>query len=115
MERVFTGAISLTSKKDGYVRVQELEHDGAIFVDHSHLGTALHQDIVEVELLGKKDNAKGEKELYGKVTRIVERARKGYAGVLEEDHGHYFLVRRIRKCTRIFLYPKKISTVLKSA
>jgi ribonuclease R len=107
MERVFTGAISLTSKKDGYVRVQELEHDGAIFVDHSHLGTALHQDIVEVELLGKKDNAKGEKELYGKVTRIVERARKGYAGVLEEDHGHYFLVPQDKKMYTDILVSKE--------
>ncbi|MEN9337724.1 MAG: ribonuclease [Candidatus Parcubacteria bacterium] len=92
MERIFTGQISITSKKDGYVRVDALEHDGAIFIDHSHLGTALHHDIVEVELLGKKDNAKGEKELYGKVTAIVERGRKGYAGVIEEDNGMFFLV-----------------------
>lgn len=92
MERVYTGTISITSKKDGYVRVAELEHEGAIFVDHSHLHTALHQDTVEVELLGKKQNAKGEDELYGKVIRIIERGRKGYAGVLEEDNGMYFLV-----------------------
>ncbi len=92
MERIFTGQISITSKKDGYVRVDALEHDGAIFIDHSHLGTALHHDIVEVELLGKKDNAKGEKELYGKVISIVERGRKGYAGVIEEDNGMFFLV-----------------------
>jgi ribonuclease R len=92
MERLFTGQISLSSKKDGYVRVDNLEHEGAIFVDHSHLNTALHQDIVEVEVLGKKQNAKGEQELYGKVTAIVERGRKGYAGIVEEEHGHYFLV-----------------------
>ena len=97
MERVFTGAISLTSKKDGYVRVTELEHDGAIFVDHSHLNTALHQDIVQVELLGKKQNIKGEQELYGKVLSIIERGRKGYAGIIEEDAGHYFLVPQDKK------------------
>ncbi|MEZ0208821.1 MAG: ribonuclease R [Candidatus Paceibacterota bacterium] len=106
MERVFTGAVSLTSKKDGYVRVAELEHDGAIFVDHSHLGTALHQDIVQVELLGKKDNAKGEPELYGKVLSIVERGRKGYAGIIEEDHGHYFLVPQDKKMYTDILIPK---------
>lgn len=92
MERVFTGQVSLSSKKDGYVRVDEFEHEGAIFVDHSHLNTALHQDIVEVELLGKKQNAKGEQELYGRVTAIVERGRKGYAGIIEEEGGHYFLL-----------------------
>ncbi len=92
MQRLYTGQISITSKKDGYVRVAELEHEGAIFVDHSHLNTALHHDTVEVELLGKKKNAKGEDELYGTVTQIIERGRKGYAGVLEEEKGLYFLV-----------------------
>lgn len=92
MERVFTGQISITSRKDGFVRVEGLETDGAIFVDHSHLNTALHHDIVKVQVLGKKENPRGEQELYGKVTEIVERGRKGYAGILEEEHGHYFLV-----------------------
>ena len=106
MERVFTGQISITSKKDGYVRVEELEHDGAIFVDHSHLGTALQHDIVRVELLGKKDNAKGEQELYGKVTEILERGRKGYAGVIKEDHGHFFLVPQDKRMYTDILIPK---------
>lgn len=92
MQRLFTGFISITSKKDGYVRVPELEDEGSIFIDHSHLNTALHQDTVEVELLGKQKNAKGEDEMYGKVTQILERGRKGYAGVLEEEAGMWFLV-----------------------
>jgi ribonuclease R len=92
MERIFTGQISITSKKDGYVRVAELEHEGAIFVDHAHLHTALHHDIVEVELLGKKKNAKGEDEMYGEVVKVLERGRKGYAGVIEEENGMFFLV-----------------------
>lgn len=92
MERIFTGPISLTSKKDGYVRVEELEHEGAVFVDHSHLHTALHHDTVEVEVLGKKKNLKGEDELYGNVVKVIQRSKQGYAGVLEEDHGMYFLV-----------------------
>lgn len=94
MQRLYTGQISITSKKDGYVRVVELmeSHEGAIFVDHSHLHTALHHDIVEVELLGKKKNSKGEDELYGTITKIVERSKHGYAGILEEDNGMLFLV-----------------------
>jgi ribonuclease R len=92
MQRLYTGVISLNSKKDGYVRSPDLEKEGAIFVDHSHLNTALHHDSVEVELLGKKKNAKGEDELYGTITRVIERGKKGYAGILEEDHGMYFLV-----------------------
>jgi ribonuclease R len=94
MQRLFTGTISITSKKDGYVRVADLElsKEGAIFVDHSHLHTALQGDHVEVELLGKHKNQKGEDELYGSVTQIIERGRKGYAGVLEEENGMFFLV-----------------------
>src|SRR5690349_12779785 len=106
MERVFTGQISLSSKKDGYVRVEGLEHDGAIFVDHDNLHTALHQDIVQVEVLGKKQNAKGEPEVYGKVTAIVERGRKGYAGIIEEDQGHYFLVPQDKRMYTDILIPK---------
>lgn len=92
MQRLYTGSISITSKKDGFVRVADLEKEGSIFIDHSHLNTALHQDIVEVELLGKKQNAKGEDELYGKVIQIIDRGRKGYAGVIEEENGMFFLV-----------------------
>lgn len=92
MQRLYTGQISITSKKDGYVRVAEFEHEGSIFVDHSHLHTALQGDMVEVELFGKKKNAKGEDEFYGSVTKILERGKKGYAGTLEEENGMIFLV-----------------------
>lgn len=92
MERIYTGTISISSKKDGYVRVAELEDEGSIFVRHDDLATALHQDIVEVELLGKKKNSKDEDELYGVVRKVMERGRKGYAGILEEEHGMVFFV-----------------------
>ncbi len=92
MERVYTGVISITSKKDGYVKVLDLLTEGAIFVSHDKLNTALQHDIVEVELLGKKKNAKDEDELYGVVKTILERGRKGYAGVFEEENGMFFLV-----------------------
>lgn len=92
MERLYTGTVSITSKKDGYVRVKELEHEGAIFVDHEHLNTALHWDTVEVELLGKKKNPSGEDEMYGEIKQIIERGKKAYAGILEKDNGMIFLV-----------------------
>jgi ribonuclease R len=92
MKRLYTGQISITSKKDGFVKVVELEEEGSIFVPHDNLHTALHHDIVEVELLGKKKNQKDEDELYGVVTSITERGRKGYAGILEEENGMTFFV-----------------------
>lgn len=92
MQRLHTGQISITSKKDGYVRVPELEAEGSVFVPHDQLHTALHHDIVEVEVLGKKKNNKDIDELYGIVRAIVERGRKGYAGVLEQENGIFFFV-----------------------
>jgi ribonuclease R len=105
MQRNFVGTISITSKKDGYVRVTELHEDGSIFVDHDHLKTALHGDIVEVELHGKKKNQKGEDEMYGEVTKIVDRARQGYAGVLEEENGMFFLLPDDKKMYTDILIP----------
>jgi ribonuclease R len=88
MERIYQGTVAINSKKDGYVRVTELEEEGSIFIHHDNLHTALHGDLVKVELIGK--NKEG--ELYGKITEILERARKAYSGVLEEDHGIYFMI-----------------------
>ena len=93
MERIYEGTVAITNKKDGYVRVKELEEEGSIFVTHDHLATALHGDIVKVELVGK--NTEG--ELYGKIETIVERARKAYSGVLEEEHGVYFMIPQDKK------------------
>ncbi len=107
MQRLYTGNISITSKKDGYVRVLELEHDGAIFVTHDNLHTALHGDAVEVELLGKQTNQKGEQELYGKVSKIIERARVGYAGIIEEEKGIHFFVPQDKKMYTDILIPKE--------
>jgi ribonuclease R len=112
MQKLFTGPISLTTKKDGYVRIAELEKEGAIFVDHSHLHTALQGDIVEVELLGKHKNQKGEDELYGSITQIIERGKKGYAGILEQENGIYFLVPDDRKMYTDIIIPE---TSLKDA
>ncbi len=99
MQRLYTGQISITSKKDGFVRILDvptndagLDGEESIFVPHDQLHTALHHDIVEVELLGKKKNHKDEDELYGIVRSITERGRKGYAGVLEEENGMTFFV-----------------------
>lgn len=93
MQRIYQGTVAITSKKEGYVRVPELETEGSIYITHDHLATALHGDTVTVELIGK--NSEG--ELYGKIETIVERARKAYSGVLEEDHGIYFMIPQDKK------------------
>lgn len=101
MRKLIHGKISLTSKGDGYVRLTEkdekldkdFDKNESVFVDHEHLNTALHGDIVEVEVLGKKKNEKtGEDTFYGQVKEILQRAKYAHAGVLEEDNGMLFLI-----------------------
>jgi ribonuclease R len=107
MERIYEGIVSITSKKDGYVRIAELEETGAVFVDHSHLHTALHGDTVRVEILGKQKNIKGEDEQYGKVLEVIKRGRKGYAGTIEQENGMYFLVPQDKKMYVDVLIPEE--------
>ena len=64
MKKNIQGRVTLTSKGDGYVRLNEeyekidpdFLKDESIFIDHEHLNCALHGDIVEVEILGKNKN-----------------------------------------------------------
>ena len=107
MQRLFTGVININTKKDGFVRVPELEKEGSIFIDHDNLHTALAFDTVEVELLGKKEVREGSEQLYGKVTKIIERGRKGYAGVIEKEDGMYFLVPQDKKMYTDILIPQE--------
>jgi ribonuclease R len=107
MQQIYKGIIAITSKKEGYVRLQEEGTPAellqeSIFISHDDLNTALHGDTVTVELLGKKaDNV-----LFGKIISIEQRGKKAYAGVLEEDHGMYFLVPQDKRMYTDIIVPK---------
>jgi ribonuclease R len=116
MRKNIHGRITLTSKGDGYVRLNE-EHEKideafvkneSVFVDHEHLNCALNGDIVEVEVLGKnKDEKTGEDTFYGKVNEVLERAKYAHAGKLEEDHGVFFLIPDDKKTYTDFIIKKE--------
>ena len=107
MQRLFTGTININSKKDGYVRVVELEKEGSILVDHSHLETSLQGDTVEVEKKKKKEVREGHEQLYGKVTKVLERGKKGYARKKKKDNGLYFLVPQDKKMYTDIIIPEE--------
>jgi len=116
MKKNIQGRVTLTSKGDGYVRLNEeyekidpdFLKDESIFIDHEHLNCALHGDIVEVEILGKNKNEKtGEINFYGKVIEILERAKHAHAGKLEEDHGVFFLIPDDKKTYTDFIIKKE--------
>lgn len=103
--RFYTGTMNINTKMDGFVRVMELDKEGSVFVDHDNLHTALSGDTVEIELLGKKEIREGKEQLYGKVAKILERGKKGHAGVIEKDNGLYFLVPQDKKMYTDILIP----------
>lgn len=116
MRKNIHGRITLTSKGDGFVKLNE-EHEKidasfvkneSVFIDHEHLNCALNGDIVEVEVLGmKKDEKTKEDMFYGKVSEVLERAKYAHAGKLEEDHGVFFLIPDDKKTYTDFIVKKE--------
>ena len=77
IKKTIQGIISISSKGTGYVKVPDYEEDPE--VDFNHLNTALHGDVVEIVL-----HPKGKNRLTAEVSKIVSRAKIGFAGVLEK-------------------------------
>jgi ribonuclease R len=84
--RYLEGVIHISHKGIGTVRVKG--SDETTEIDHSFLHTACHGDTVRILLHPKgKDNVQT-----GEVREILRRSKQGYAGVLEQEHGMYFLI-----------------------
>lgn len=84
-ENKIEGQIRISHKGVGKVLTKDTGE--IITIDHNFLKTALHGDTVRILLhpFKKGDPQKGE------VTKIIRRASKGFAGILEQDNGVYFL------------------------
>ncbi len=81
------GTISISAKGTGYVAVGTDKNKGQDpEVDYKHLHTALHGDTVEILL-----HPKGPGRQTAEVTKIIERAKMRFSGVLEIENGIYFL------------------------
>ncbi|OGI85924.1 ribonuclease R [Candidatus Nomurabacteria bacterium RIFCSPLOWO2_01_FULL_39_17] len=81
--KTLTGIISISSKGIGYVATT-LKEDPEIA--RQHLNTALHGDMVEIIL-----HPKSHRRQTGEVVKIISRAKNSFAGVLEKEHGMFFL------------------------
>lgn len=88
------GIISISSKGTGYVKT-DLRQDPEI--DFRHLNTALHGDTVEIILHPKSAKGRtyargyGEARQTAEVSKILSRGKAGFAGVLEQENGIFFL------------------------
>ena len=85
-DRNIEGIINISGKGTGSVRINK--ENKVIEIEHNFLKTACHGDTVVVLLHPtKKDGS-----LSGEVTKILNRSKKGYAGILEKESDTYFLI-----------------------
>jgi ribonuclease R len=104
MSRNIEGIINISSKGTGSVRV--IKENRIIEIEHNFLRTACNGDTVIILLHPVK---KGE-VLTGEVTKILNRSKKGYAGVLEKENDVYFLIPSdLKMYSDIIIPPNKLN------
>jgi len=80
------GIINISHKGTGSVRLNN--ENKTIEIEHSFLRTACHGDTVTILLHPKKKDG----IIRGEVINILNRSKKGYAGILEKENDTYFLI-----------------------
>jgi len=83
---VLTGRLDLANNGNGYIVIEDVDED--IFVPNNRLNGAFHGDTVEVSLKNKKGGRRAE----GEITKVVERRKKAYVGIVQK-HKTFLFVR----------------------
>ena len=97
------GIISISSNNTGYVAIDGNKNKGQDpEIDFRNLNTALHGDTVEI-ILHKKVKSR----LTAEVSKIISRAKIGFAGILETENGVFFLKPDDTKMYTDILIPKE--------
>lgn len=84
--RQVEGIINISNKGTGSVRINK--ENIVIEIEHNFLKTACNGDTVVILLHPKKKDG----TLTGEVIKILNRSKKGYAGILEKENDTYFLI-----------------------
>ncbi len=99
-QHYFFGVVDMTTRGNAYVSVEELEDD--IFVPHNKLNKALHGDEVEVYLYPRRKKKKPE----GEITKIFNRKKTTFVGVLQLQKNFGFVVASDPKMYADIFVPK---------
>jgi len=101
---VIRGKVDHVNPRFAYIITSET--DGSdIYVKTRDLGSALHGDLVEVELFNRRDGDHPE----GFVSRVTERSRTQFAGRVEVSKGFGFIVPDFKKIYQdFFVYPEHL-------
>ena len=79
------GKVDLATNGNAYIMVDGVEQD--IFVPNNRLNKAFHGDIVEVSLRDRKNGRRPE----GEISRVVERTKNTYVGIVEKHKTFVFV------------------------
>jgi ribonuclease R/exosome complex exonuclease DIS3/RRP44 len=99
--RKIEGIINISHRGTGTVRLGDKENR-IIEIDHNFLKTACHGDTVIALLHPKRKDG----ILTGEVLKIINRSKKGYAGILEKENDTYFLIPSDLKMYSDIIIPK---------
>ncbi|PHR73226.1 MAG: ribonuclease R [Lutibacter sp.] len=100
-EHYYTGRLDVTSRGNGYVIVEELEHD--VYIPSRNMNHGLHNDIVKVYIYNRKRSDKQE----GDIVEIIERKKTEYVGVLQMNKNFGFVIPDDRKMYADFFVSEK--------
>ncbi len=96
----YTGIADVTSRGQAYIIVDELDDD--IFINNKNLNHALNGDTVEVYIFKRRRGGKQE----GEVTKIIQRKRTEFVGVIQIQERFAFVVTSDAKMYTDIFIPK---------
>ncbi len=100
-----TGKLDVNRRGTGYLITDRFDED--VVISNKHLGTALQDDIVEIELFSDKDRGGRRK---GKVKKVLERGKDIYVGKLNRKGKKNYLIQADEKSahTDFFVLPENV-------
>lgn len=100
-QNYYTGIVDMTGRNNAYVICDDLDSD--VFVPQNLLNKALHGDTVEVYVFPRRRRGK---KLEGEITRILERKKTSFVGVLQMQKNFGFVLTSDHKMYTDIFVPK---------
>ena len=99
----YEGVLDMTTRKDGYVIVEELEED--VYIPQKNINKAFDGDRVKIYVYRKRTNKKNE----GEVVEVIERKKLNFVGILHlNDKFGFVEIQNPKMYTDIFVPKDKL-------
>ncbi|MBL7471468.1 ribonuclease R [Robertkochia sediminum] len=100
-QNYYEGVVDMTGRSNAYVICEDLDTD--VFVPQNLLNKALHGDTVEVYVFPRRRRGK---KLEGEITRILQRKKTTFVGVLQMQKNFGFVLTSDHKMYTDIFVPK---------